>query len=151
SFLEWNNRIIRYRDVFGANLRTTLRNITVADSLCGFQIQRPVLSIQGVHFESRGVNKKPGADKFLHMVVSQNVADILAQEALDALSEFLDAIDIGLRHPPASIGRVWWARLEFLDALLGCVVEGHIRHEVLDLGKCLHGLNRDGLIEWQIA
>jgi hypothetical protein len=46
----------------------------------------------------------------------QHVADVLAEKALDALAEFLHAIDVRLRHPPGAVGRVGLARRELLDA-----------------------------------
>ena len=36
-------------------------------------------------------------------VIAEDVTNILAKEAFDALPEFLDAIDILLRHPPEDI------------------------------------------------
>ena len=38
------------------------------------------------------------------VVVAQDVADVLAQEALDALPELLDAVDVLLLHPVVAVG-----------------------------------------------
>ena len=42
----------------------------------------------------------------VQVVIAQDVADVLAEEALDALAEFLHAIDVALLHPPRAVGRV---------------------------------------------
>jgi len=36
-------------------------------------------------------------------VVAKHVADVLAEEALDALPEFLDPVHVGLCHPPGAV------------------------------------------------
>ena len=38
------------------------------------------------------------------VVIAQDVADVLAQEALDALAEFLHAVDVFLGHAPGAVG-----------------------------------------------
>src|SRR5262245_5723357 len=52
------------------------------------------------------------------MMVTQDVTDILAQEAFDALAKFLDAVDVRLRHPPRAVGGVRRSRPELLDFFL---------------------------------
>ena len=37
-------------------------------------------------------------------MIAQDVADVLAQEAFDALAEFLHAVDVGLLHAPGAVG-----------------------------------------------
>ena len=45
------------------------------------------------------------------LVVAQHVAHVLAQEALDALPEFLHAVHVALLHAPGAVGRIGRARL----------------------------------------
>ena len=60
-----------------------------------------------MHLERRGVDQETRADELLVLVViAQHVADVLAQEALDALAELLHAIDVRLRHAPGAVGGV---------------------------------------------
>ena len=48
-----------------------------------------------MHLERGGVDEEARADELVVLVViAQDVADVLAQEALDALAEFLHAIDV---------------------------------------------------------
>ena len=42
----------------------------------------------------------------VQLMIAHHMADVLAKEALDALAEFLDAIDVALLHPPGAIGCV---------------------------------------------
>src|SRR5262249_59826163 len=52
-----------------------------------------------------------------------------AEEALDALAEFLDAFGVHLRHPPGAVG-VRRDRLERLDRLLRREVPRHVGDQV---------------------
>ena len=51
-------------------------------------------------------------------MVAQDVADVLAEEALDALAEFLHALDVLLLHPPGAVGGVRRRGLNFLMLVL---------------------------------
>ena len=86
---------------------------------CVLELRHAVLGVERVHLERRAVDEEPRADELVvHVVVAQHVADVLAQEALDALAEFLHAVDVVLLHPPGAVRRVGLARLERLDPLL---------------------------------
>jgi hypothetical protein len=58
-----------------------------------------------MHLERRRIHEVPRPDEaFLVLrVIAHDVADVLAEEALDALAEFLHAIDVALRHPPRAV------------------------------------------------
>ena len=88
-------------------------------------------------------------NSLVQVMVAQDVADVLAQEALDALAEFLDAVDVLLGHAPGAVGGVRRPRLERRDALLDPVVPGDVGHQVLDERKGPHRLDRDRLVERQ--
>ena len=59
-------------------------------------------------------------ERIEQVMLAQYVTHILAQKALDALPEFLHALDVCLRHAPCAIGRIGRPWLErryvFLDA-----------------------------------
>src|SRR5947209_19110855 len=78
----------------------------------------------------------------LLIVIPQDVADILAQETLDALAELLHTIDIPLIHLPLDCG----VRLKRRDPLVHLVVPGDVRHEVLDNRERLERIDGDGLV-----
>ena len=80
--------------------------------------------------------KRGPPNSLVHVVIAQDVAHVLAQEALDALAELLDAIDFFLAHPPGAV-RLLGLRLERRDPLVDLVVPGDVRHQVLDDRKRL--------------
>jgi hypothetical protein len=55
-------------------------------------------------------------------MVAQHVADVLAQEALDALAELLHPVHVRLRHPPGAVRRVGRPGREPLDAPLHFII-----------------------------
>ena len=82
------------------------------------------------------------------VVVAQDVADVLAEEALDALAEFLHAVDVLLLHAPGAVRRVRRARgLNFLIFFLTrkfhetSVTRSRMR------GKRAHRLDGDRLVD----
>ena len=78
------------------------------------------------------------------LVVAQDVADVLAQEALDALAEFLDPLDVLLLPAPLLLGHVG-RRLERRDGAIDLVVPGDVGHEVPDVREGAHRLDGDRL------
>ncbi len=98
------------------------------------------------------MNEKPRADELVVLVVvPQDVAHVLAQEALDALAEFLNAIGIFLSHSPGPVRSVGLSRLKRLDPHLHLVVPRHVRHQILDARERLHRLDDDGGIGGQVV
>jgi hypothetical protein len=96
-----------------------------------------------MHFERRCVHEKSWSDKFIvEVVVAQDVANILTEKTLDALSKLLHPFDIFRGNPPSAIGRVGLSRLEFRDALLYAVIPRYVRDQVFHVWKCLHGFDR---------
>src|SRR5262245_29227132 len=139
ALLEGNDRVVGDRNVLGADLRAALRDVAVADALRFLQLGDPILGVERVHLECRGVDDEARADELIVLVViAQDVTDVLAQIALDALAEFLDAIDVRLLHPPRTVRRVGRARLERLDALLHLEVPRHVGDEILDVRERPH-------------
>ena len=72
-----------------------------------------------MHLQRGDMNEKTRTDKFImHLVVAQNVADVLTKITLDAFPEFLHTIDILLLHSPSTVRRVGCPRLEWFDLFL---------------------------------
>jgi hypothetical protein len=95
-----------------------------------------------MHFERGRVHEKSWADEFfVHVVVAQDVADILTEKTLDALSKLLHPFDILRGNPPSAIGRVGLSRLELRDALLYPIIPRYVRDQVFHVWKCLHGFD----------
>jgi hypothetical protein len=76
-------------------------------------------------------------------MLAQNVADILAEKALDALAKFLYAVDISLVHLPLDAG----PRLEGWDLLIDPEIPGDVSHQILDDRERFHRKDGDGLIK----
>src|SRR5262245_6144233 len=74
-------------------------------------------------------------------VIAKYMANILAKIALDTLTKFLYAINIGLVHPPRAILSVRCSRIELFDAFLDLEVPTNIRDQVLDRRKRPHRLD----------
>ena len=84
------------------------------------------------------------------MVFPQDVTDVLAEKALDALAKLLHAIDVALEYSPSSVLGVRRSRGKLLDSLFDLEVPGDIRHQVLNDREGLHGLDRDGLFQGEL-
>ena len=70
------------------------------------QIVYPVLGIERMHFKRRRIHEEARTDELVVLVVlAQHVADVLAEETLDALAKLLHAFDVGLLHAPGAIGQ----------------------------------------------
>ncbi len=96
-----------------------------------------------MHLQPGDTHKKPWPGKLvLFLVVAQNVTDILAEEAFDALAELLHAVDIALIHLPIRA----WGRRKGRNLFVHPVVERDVCHQVLDDRERLHGRNGDGFV-----
>ena len=93
--------------------------VAVADPLGLSELLNAVSNIKRVHFQSRRVDKEARPDELIMLpVVAQDVTDVLAKKALNALPKFLNPIHIALLHPPGSVVSIGWPRRERLDSLL---------------------------------
>jgi hypothetical protein len=103
-----------------------------------------------MHFERCRIHQKSRPDElFVHVMVAQDVADILTEIALDALSKLLHPFDILLGNAPGAIGRVGLPRLELRDAPLYLVIPRYVRDQIPHVRKCLHGFDGHRPIEWE--
>src|SRR5215207_3462288 len=123
-------------DVHRADLGAALGNVAEADPVVFFDVGEPVGLVHRVHLQPLVPDEEPWACALRVLVVRpQDVADVLAHEALDALLRFVETLDILLVHGE---GRLL-AGLERLDGLGDLVVPGDVRDEVLYNGKGPHG------------
>src|SRR2546428_3047590 len=144
--LERDDRVVRDTDVLGTDLGTTLRDVAEADAGRVLDEGRAVDRVERVHVEAGQLDEeaRPRERALVLLVVADDVADVLAEEALDALVELLDAVDVLLHHPVGAI------RLRRLDAqrrhLLGLdIVVGDVGDEVADGREAADGRHRDRL------
>ena len=60
--------------------------------------------VERVHLEAGDADEEARAEvALLQCVVAQHVADVLAEEALDALAELADPVDVLLLHQPVGV------------------------------------------------
>src|SRR5205085_4589754 len=101
SFLQWNDSVVSDLNAFRANFGAAFCDIAVADPLSVSQFFQSIFGIERMHLQRRHMNQKARSDELVvHLVIAQNMANVLAKKTFDALPEFLDAIDVGLLHPP---------------------------------------------------
>src|SRR6266568_8045862 len=105
-----------------------------------------------MHLERGEAHEEPRAGEALLvlLVVADDVADILAQEALDALVEFLHALDVFLVHAPLAVG-IPGLRLERRDCLRLLIVERDVGDYVLYHGERLHRRDGDVLVRRELV
>src|SRR5438874_7103751 len=89
--LERNDGVVGDLDLLRAHLRAALGDVAHANTGARFDQLQSVVAVQRMHFQRREANEKPRPSKALliALVVANDVADVLAQEALDALVELL--------------------------------------------------------------
>src|SRR5260370_35992037 len=94
-----------------------------------------------MHLQGGDAYKETRATELIMLVVlAQNVADVLAQKALDALARFLHPVYVRLRHLPFHP----WPRLERGTFLIYFIIPGNAGHQVFDYGERFHRPDRDG-------
>src|SRR5271170_6316435 len=79
----------------------------------------------------------------LLIVVAQDMADILAEEAFNALAKLLNTIHIPLIHLPLDAG----TRTERWDFFIDSEVPGNVSNEIFDHRESFHREDCDGLIQ----
>src|SRR5262249_28546793 len=140
-----NDGVIGDGDAFGTDLRAAFRDVAVPNAMRILQGADAIPRVNWVHFERRGVHEMTRTDELVeHLVVAQDMADVLTQEAFDALPELLHAFDVHLLHPPRPIGCIRGTRLEPADALLRSEIPRDVCHQVADWWERTHRFDRDG-------
>jgi len=148
AFFERYDGIVSDGDMLGTNISATLGDVTKTDTLRLLQFGHTILGVKRVHLQRGSVNEEARADEFLVLVmVTQNVADVLAEKTFDALAEFLHADSTSscciLQVPSSASG----ARgFEFLYFFLNTVIPfEYVRRQIADSRKGPHRLDGDGL------
>src|ERR1051326_257471 len=150
--LQRDDRIIRDRNTLRTHFRATFRDIAIPNSLRFRELFKAILRIKRMHLQRSDINEKSRSDKLLVLIVlAKDVANILTQKTLNALSEFLHPIHVLLLHSPTSIRRIRRARLEFFNLLLNPEIPGDIRNQILNGGEAFHRFDFYGLIERQFV
>ena len=104
AFFEWDNGVVRNRDMFRTDLRTTFGDVTISNTIRILQFFQPVFSVNWVHFQGSGINEESRSDELvMEIVFSKDMTDILTEEALNALAKLLDVVNVFLFHPPRTI------------------------------------------------
>src|ERR1700748_2722185 len=95
ALLHRDDRVVGDLDVLGADLGAALGDVAVPEAKVVLSDVPPVGLVGRVHLELRDAREEPGAGEGLLVlrVVTDYVAGVLAQEALDALPELLRAVD----------------------------------------------------------
>src|SRR6185295_6884010 len=103
--LERDDRVVGDVDVLRADLGAALGDVAEAYTCVLGQELGAVDGIERVHLERGGLDEeaRPREALLLLLVVADDVADVLAQEALDALVELLPALDVLLHHPVLAV------------------------------------------------
>ena len=80
-------------------LQRPMPELSLQELACGRRCRAGACRARRAVMKKRG----PGEALLLLLVVADDVADVLAQEALDALAELLDAVDVLLHHPVRAV------------------------------------------------
>src|SRR5205807_3352248 len=143
--LERNDAVVGDVDVLRTDLGAALGDVAEPEPRLAADRVAPVASVEGVHLEARELDEEARPREHrLRVVVTDDVADILAQEALDALVKLLDAIDVLLHHAVAAVG-LWRLEPERRDLLRLLVVIGDVGDEVADERERAQRRQRDRL------
>src|SRR6202041_2054010 len=105
ALLHRDDAVVGDLYVLGAHLGAALRDVAHAQAAVVRQLAA-VVDVEGVHLELGEADEEagPGVLGLVLLVVADDVADVLAHEALDALTELLAPLDVDLLHPVATLG-----------------------------------------------
>ena len=107
TFFEWNYCVICDCDVLRANLRTTLCDVTVSNSVRLFEVLKTIFGVEWVHLQGGIVDEISRSNElFVKVMVTDDVADVLTEKTFNTLSEFLDPVYVLLRHSPTPVFRI---------------------------------------------
>src|SRR5437016_4071513 len=129
---ERDDRVVGDRDRLWADLGAALGDVAVTDSALAAQMLVTLGLVERMHLVHGRPHQHRGAHEGVVLPVRpQHVAHVLAEEAFDALTEFLRALDLVLVHAPRSVCVVGRTRLKRGNALGDLVIPRHIGHEIL--------------------
>src|ERR1700687_3289111 len=146
ALLQGDDAVVGDVDVLRADLGAALGDVAEPDARVVVQEPGAIHGVERVHLERGGLDEEARAREglLLLLVVADDVADVLAQEALDALVELLGAIDVLLHHPVLAV-RVRRLEPQRRDLLGLHVVVGDVGDQVPDQGEGPDGGHRDRL------
>src|SRR5690349_23620258 len=105
TFLQGNDGIVGDGDAFRTYLGATFCNVAKPDAVLLAKGGDTIRLVYRVHFQSRCINQKTRADELIVQVMfAQNMADVLAKEALNAFAELLNTVGVLLGHAPGAVG-----------------------------------------------
>ena len=104
ALLQRDDRVVGDLDPLRADLGAALRDVAERDARLVLHEVGAVGGVERVHLERGDADEEARAEvAALQVVVAQDVADVLAEEALDALAELRDAVDVLLLHAPVGV------------------------------------------------
>src|SRR5262245_33873938 len=113
AFLQRDDRIIGDVDRLGTVPRAALGDVAVPDPGRLLEVARARRDVEGMHLQAGDADEEAGAgEAVLLLVIAQHVADVLTEEALDALAELLYPVDVRLLDAQRSVRRVGRTRPE---------------------------------------
>src|SRR5215813_5114556 len=145
-FLEGNDGVVGDVDVLGAHFGAALGDVAVAEPGLGLRKLQAVVGVERMHLELGDAHEEAGPREaaLVLRMIADDVAHVLAKEALDALAELLAPLHVFLLHPSRPV-RLLGPRLEGRHLLGTLEVEGDIRGEVAIQGEGLDGRHRHRL------
>src|SRR6202034_1909905 len=150
-FFHRDDGVVGDLDVLGADLGAALGDVAHAEpGLLSDQLAA-VVGVERVHLELGEADEEPGPGVvgLVLLVISDDVADVLAHEALDALAELLTPLDVDLSHAIAVRGAGWGRERRHLlghleverdvgDQVADDREGSHRRHGDRPLGQLVH-------------
>src|SRR4051812_43964669 len=105
ALLERDDAVVGEVDALGAHLAAALGDVAVAQAELLLGGVAPVDDVQRVHVELGQPDEepRPGERRLVLLVVTDHVAGVLAEVALDALAELLRALDVHLLHAVVAV------------------------------------------------
>src|SRR3954470_21850911 len=101
ALLERDDRVVGDVDALGADLGAALRDVAQPQAALVHHRVQPVERVQRMHLQARDADEEARPEvAVVHPVIAQDVADVLAQEALDALAELAHPVDVLLADRP---------------------------------------------------
>ncbi len=138
--------------MFGADLCAALGDVAVADAVVVLDVGEAFFDVERVHIECCGVDEVAGAGELgVLVVLAKDVANVLTEEALDALTELLNSLDVFLTDAPRAVGGVGLSWFEGFDRFLDGEVPGDVGDQITDRWECLQGFDDDLGTEIEIA
>src|SRR3954470_4941780 len=111
AFLQRDDAVVGEVDALGADLAAALGDVAVAEPEILLRRVLAVDDVERVHVQLGQPDQeaRTGERGLVLLVVTDDVAGVLAEVALDALAELLRALDVDLLHPVVAVGvaRTW--------------------------------------------